>query len=195
MENSLAALRLFMVIIGCKPKGRYTEQHDVFFGVAAHIRDLVPQMMDFWPEAKGKIHIDAWREVTRVEGHIITVMPADGITESAAPGVFNLFFINLGGYKPGEFEEYHYKMLAVAPDPALAIQKAKQTAFFKHNGFKGARAHIDDKYGIDVDDIYPVQEILNPIYKQRYSLYIEADTTELSAEDELHIGYFKLDKL
>jgi hypothetical protein len=30
------------------------------------------------------------------------------------PSLAQLFFINLGGYKENEFEEYHYKMLAVA---------------------------------------------------------------------------------
>ena len=64
-----------------------------------------------------------------------------------------LFFINLGGYKENEFEEYHYKMLTACEDKSVAIQAAKQTAFYKHTGFKGATSHIDDKYGVDVDDI------------------------------------------
>ena len=47
-------MKLFYIIIGCTPKGRHTEQHDVFFGIAENIRDLVPEMINFWPEAKGK---------------------------------------------------------------------------------------------------------------------------------------------
>ena len=39
-----------------------------------------------------------------------------------------LFFINLGGYKPGDFEEYHYKTLTVAQSMAQAVKAAKQTA-------------------------------------------------------------------
>jgi hypothetical protein len=66
-------LKLFMVVIGCKPKGRFTEQHDVFFGIGTTLKELLPEMKAFWPEAKGKIHIDSWREITTVENHSITI--------------------------------------------------------------------------------------------------------------------------
>ncbi len=40
-----------------------------------------------------------------------------------------LFFINLGGYKENEFEEYHYKMmLLLQRDKVEAIRKSKRTA-------------------------------------------------------------------
>ena len=60
--------KLFMVLLGCIPKGRVTEQHDVFFGIAENMRELIPQMNRFWPEANGKLHIDVWREITTVDG-------------------------------------------------------------------------------------------------------------------------------
>lgn len=187
--------KLFMVIVGCKPPGRFTEQHDVFFGIGTSMKEMVPDMMAFWPEAKGKIHVDAWRTVTHVDGHAITVMPADGITVNNKENKKHLFFLNLGGYKEGEFEELHYKMLSVAAEPSIAIQQAKKTAFYKHTGFKGATSHIDDKYGVDVDDIYPVKDIIDPLYKGRFSLYISEEPEADFAPDPLHIGYFKLDKL
>jgi hypothetical protein len=37
-----------------------------------------------------------------------------------------LFFINLGGYKENEFEEYHYKMLAVANKLPWQLKNLKQ---------------------------------------------------------------------
>ena len=188
-------LYLHMAIIGCTPKGRFTEQHDVFFGIGANMKDLIPQMINFWPEAEGKIHIDAWRRVTNVNGHAITIIPANGITETSPEGTMKLFFLNLGGYKPREFEEYHYKMLVAAPDVAEAIQESKQTAFYKHYDFEGATSHIDDKYGIDVDDLYVVKDILDPVYKEQYALSVSAEKENSLPEDELHIGYFKLDKL
>lgn len=46
-----------MVLLGCTPKGRTTEQHDVFFGIAENLSELTSQMNKFWPEAKGKLHI------------------------------------------------------------------------------------------------------------------------------------------
>ncbi|MFD0778124.1 DUF1543 domain-containing protein [Flavobacterium myungsuense] len=68
-------MKLYMIMIGCRPKGRLTEQHDIFFGIGNSLSDLIPQMKSFWPEAKGKIHIDAWREVTVVNNHTIEVVP------------------------------------------------------------------------------------------------------------------------
>jgi Domain of Unknown Function (DUF1543) len=189
LSCSMQTPKLFMLMLGCTPAGRNTEQHDMFFSVAETIKDLVPEIKAFWPEAKGNIHVDAWREVTQVNGYSITVVTKDAATEAAE----KLFFLNLGGYKPGEFDEFHYKMLAVAGDTAGAVKQAKQTAFYKHTGFKGAASHIDDKFGVDVDDLYKVEDILPEAVKQKYSLQVSK--TNSMAEDEMHLGYFQLHKL
>lgn len=174
-------------MLGATPPGRLTEQHDIFFGIADSLKDLVPEMKAFWPEAQ--IHIDAWREVTAVDGYSVEVTDKGESEESSN----HLFFINLGGYIPGEFEEYHYKVLSVADSLAVASKVAKSTAFYEHFGFKGAESHIDDKYGIDVDDIYNVADILSAETKQRYS--IRFTKIDGIPDDELHIGYVKIDKL
>ena len=184
-------LKLYMLMLGCTPVGRFTEQHDIFFGIASCLKDLVPQIKNFWPEAKGKIHIDAWREVTMVDNYTIEIVAKDEIIN---PTSENLFFINLGGYKENEFEEYHYKMLTIAENLGLASKNAKSTAFYKHCGFKGATSHIDDKYGVDVDDIYNLADILDESYKEKYSLKITKINTFFE-EDSLRIGYLKLDKI
>ncbi|WP_396172626.1 DUF1543 domain-containing protein [Flavobacterium sp.] len=180
---------LFMVMLGAKPAGRFTEQHDIFFGIATHLEELVPAMKAFWPEAKGKIHIDAWRTVSAVEGYKIEI----GTHLKKSSNQEKLFFINLGGYKENEFEEYHYKVLTVAKNKSEAIKKAKQTTFYMHSGFKGATSHIDDKYGVDVDDIYDIEDILAPHYKEQNSLKI-TKSSDLPS-DVLEIGYLKIDKL
>lgn len=183
-------LKLFMVMLGCRPDGRFTEQHDIFFGIAASLKELVLAMNNFWPEAKGKLHIDVWREVTAVDNHKIEIVPKESISENNK----KLYFINLGGYKENEFDEFHYKMLAVADDLAEATKKAKQTSFYKHFGFKGAVSHIDDKFSIDVDDIFTVKEFLNPIFTYNYDIQITESEMELK-EDILHIGFLKLEKI
>ncbi|RPD45075.1 DUF1543 domain-containing protein [Paracnuella aquatica] len=176
-----------MLLVGATPPGRHTEQHDVFFGIGETIRDLVPQVLQFWPEAKRGLHLDAWREVTLVNGYSVSVT-----SDPEHNSNVQLFFINLGGYKKGEFEEFHYKMIVAAPDKGEAVKAAKQTAFFRHTGFKGANAHIDDKYGVDVDDIYAIRDILPASVKGKYSLAIDAAAPDV-AEDVIHLGYFKLD--
>jgi hypothetical protein len=47
--------KLFMLLLGCKPLGRNTEQHDIFFGIADSLPELKPEILNFWPEAQGKI--------------------------------------------------------------------------------------------------------------------------------------------
>ncbi|MBG6061144.1 hypothetical protein IWX83_000920 [Flavobacterium sp. CG_9.1] len=184
-------LKLYMIMLGCTPEGRFTEQHDIFFGIGSSLKELVPHMKSFWPEAKGKIHIDAWREVTVVDDFLIEIIPnKNAVTASSE----QLFFINLGGYKENEFEEYHYKMLAVANRLALATKKSKTTAFYKHYGFKGAESHVDEKYGIDVDDVYKVVDMLPAQFKAEHALKITKSDTNCQ-EDTLHIGYVKLNKI
>ncbi len=179
-------------MVGCRPAGRNTEQHDIMFGIGETIKDLVPAINAFWPEAKGNIHVDAWREVTQVDGFSVEVVSKEeSITNDENAN--KLFFLNLGGYKIGEFDEFHYKMLAVSADQAGAIKQAKLTAFYKHTGFKGATSHIDDKFGVDVDEFHEVKEILPENIKQKYSLRITPNNAV--TEDEMHLGYFQLHKL
>ncbi len=181
--------KLYMILLGCRVKGRLTEQHDIFFGIADSIKSLIPTINKFWPEAKGRLHIDAWREVTHLDGYKIEVQTKE--TSFTNENGLKLFFLNLGGYEQNEFEEYHYKMLCIDTDMQAAAKKAKETAFYKHTGFKGAPAHIDDKYGIDVDDILEVKEIIPESMKAQYKITIKKDNNKES--DTLNLGYFKLD--
>lgn len=178
-----------MLVIGCTPHGRNTEQHDVFFGVGTSLSDLVPQIENFWSNG-GTLHIDSWREITLVDGYAVKVELKD---RSEINNDAGLFFLNLGGYKPGDLEEYHYKIITVAKDKGDAIKTSKQTAFYLHTGFKGAESHIDDKYGIDIDDVYAIEEILPADIKNKYAIRLEPATGLIA--DELHPGYVKLSSL
>ena len=183
----MSEAKLFMVLIGCKPEGRHTEQHDILFGIASSMKELLPQVIAFWPEAKGDLHIDGWREVTQVDGFDVKV--EERITDRVDQ-THQLFFINLGGYKPNEFDEFHYKMIVAAVDKAEAVKRAKATAFYKHTQYDGAKSHIDDKYGVDVDDLYEIEEVLSASVKNQFSIHLSPAAT--IKEDELHLGYFKL---
>ena len=179
-----------MLLVGCRPPGRFTEQHDVFFGIAQTPADLIPKLNEFWPEARNRMHVDAIRPVTVVDGFSISVHPRNTIRETATPA---LFFLNLGGYKPDVFDEAHYKMLAVAPHKSDAIRQAKSTAFYKHTGFKSAPSHIDDKWGVDVDDVYEIKDILPAADRLQFSLHIAPATS--TVPDPLQLGYITFDKL
>lgn len=184
-------LKLYMLLLGSKAPRRNVEQHDYFFGIAHSLKELVPDIKAFWPEAGNSIHVDGWREVNTVGSHQIKVALKDDHT---APVTKKLFFINLGGYQANKLEEQHYIVLGVHDDRIEAIKDAKKTVFFKSNSVKGANSHIDEKYGIDVDDIYKIEDILSPLHKELYHIEITALEGSLP-EDEIHLGYFKLDKL
>ena len=175
-----------MLLIGATAPERNIEQHDVFFDIGETIKDLIPKVIAFWP-GNNKLHFDAWREVTSVNGYKVEVVLKN---ENKQNSPFKLFFINLGGYKQNEFEEFHYKMVIAAADKSEAITISKKTAFFRHTGFKGATAHIDDKFGVDVDDVYEITDILPVETKEKYSLLVTPAGS--IPEDEINLGYFKL---
>ena len=181
-------MQLFMLKIGATLPGRLIEQHDVLFGIAAQASDLAATIDTAWPEAAGRWHIDCWRAVTRVDGHRITVMPH---TQAQDTGL-KLFFINLGGYRRDDFEEYHHKMLLVAPDMAAAVRRAKESAFYRDFDFPGAVSHIDDQFTVDMDDIHIVGDVLTAADGAPYALYIEPEAD--GSEDTLHIGYISRKK-
>ncbi|HCN84647.1 MAG TPA: DUF1543 domain-containing protein [Sphingobacteriaceae bacterium] len=185
----MSELKLFMILLGCKPPGRHVEQHDFFFGIASSLKDLVPEIEAFWPEAPS-IHLDGWREVTVVEDHEINIrLKSENISQESP----KLFFINLGGYTKNKFEEQHYVLLTVKDNKADAFNTAKQTLFFKNNHFEAASTHIDDKYGIDVDDLYEIEELLTSSQKDTYQ--IELLHSSGQEEDPVYLGYFKLSSL
>ncbi len=182
--------KLFMLLLGCRPTGRNTEQHDVYFGIAKTLRDLIPAIKTFW-KSSGNIHVDAWRMVNNVNGYQIKIFEKTNNTQKKN----KLFFLNLGGYKENEFEEFHYKILTVSNDKSEAIAAAKKSAFFQHTGFgKIATSHIDDKFGVDVDDIVEIKDILTPTDKMNFSISITKSKTKLP-EDVLNLGYIKLTNL
>lgn len=176
-----------MVILGCNPPNRFIEQHDIFFGIAENIVDLRQEMYDFWPEAGEKIHIDAYRKVHVIGKHRISIVNKSD--ENPTNNV-KLYFLNLGGYKTLDMEEYHYKQLVVADSMAEAINVAKSETFYKHH----TSPHVDNKYGIDVDDAYLISDMLPVHIRAKYSIEI-TETQEKGEEDELTIGYLKLSNL
>lgn len=182
-------MKLFYVILGATPKGRNIEQHDVFFGIAESLKDLVPNMKEFWPEADGKIHVDCHQEVKFADGYEVKI-----VEKGENSSEEQLFFLNLGGYKPGFFEEFHEQHLMVGPSMGEIIKRAKATEFYKTMGFEGAVSHIDDKHGVDIDDIFNVNDILPEKMKEKYSIVLKKSDAE-NQVNPMGLGYLKIDKI
>lgn len=185
-----------MVQLGGRPKGRLIEQHDIFFGAASQVSGLIGGINEHWPEVKNKWHIDSYRAITKVGSYAIKLIEPSQQLKAAD---LKLFFINLGGYQQDSFEEFHYKLLIVAPNQADAIKQAKKSDFYKQSTFKdktspfNAASHIDDKFAVDIDDIYNVNDLISNV---QLSIEPISDTDELNAkEDKEYVGYLSIKNL
>ena len=191
-------LTLYMVQLGGRPKGRLIEQHEIFFGVANQVNELIVDINNHWSEVKNKWHIDSYRAITRVDNYTIRLVESSQQVENTND--LKLFFINLGGYQQGSFEEFHYKLLIVADSQADAIKKAKQSEFYKQFTYKdkespfNAASHIDDKFEVDIDDIYNVNGLIPNV-----RLLIEPITNDnnefANTDDKEYVGYLSIKNL
>ena len=191
-------LTLFMVQLGGRPKGRLIEQHDIFFGVANEVSELIDDINHHWPEVKNKWHIDSYRAISKVDNYSVKLVESSNQVESA--NGLKLFFINLGGYQQGSFEEFHYKLLIVAATQADAIKQAKQSQFYKQFTYEdkdspfNAASHIDDKFEVDIDDIYNVNDLISNV-----RLLIEPMANDshklVNADDKEYVGYLSIKNL
>ena len=190
---------LYMVQLGGRPKGRLIEQHDIFFGVANQVNELIADINNHWPEVKNKWHIDSYRAITRVDNYTIRLVESSQQVENTND--LTLFFINLGGYQQGSFEEFHYKLLIVATNQADAVKQAKQSEFYKRFTFKdkssafNAASHIDDKFEVDIDDIYNVNELISNIKIIIEPLARALDEAIDDVEDKEYVGYLSIKNL
>ena len=198
---------LFMVQLGARPKGRLIEQHDIFFGVGEKLNALIPAINTHWPEVKNTWHIDSYQAVTHavgVDGKYYKISwkadePREDTQDQEAQQQESpkLYFINLGGYQQGSIEEFHHKLLVVAPTESAAKAYARKTKFYKdfsysdkETPFNGA-SHIDDKLCVDVDEIYDVSGLISS-----GRLFIEALAEDIEpVEDKAYVVYLSIKKL
>lgn len=155
--------RLFLIVLGGRPAGRNVEQHDVILAVGKELKDCAQAIQKHWDIG---VHVDSYMVVNEVDGYDVMISTAPA--ESPAP--VRLYFINLGGYRESDLEEYHKKVVVAAGSIDEAKQKAKQDQFF-FQGIQqaegGARSHVDDKlalFGFAVDDMMVVNNAIDPAY-------------------------------
>ena len=190
---------LYMIQLGGRPKGRLIEQHDVFFGVANTVSELITEINNHWPEVKNKWHIDSYRAITKVDDYAIKLVESSSQVDNNH--ALKLFFINLGGYQQGSFEEFHYKLLIVAANQAEAIKQAKQSEFYKQFTFNdkaspfNAASHIDDKFEVELDDIYNVSDLISNVEIIIEPIVRALDDSLNVVEDKEYVGYLSIKNL
>lgn len=210
-------MKLFMLKIGARPQGRLIEQHDVMFVIANSLSETIESVNQHWPAVKNNWHLDAWREVKRVGDYQIllsigsfskdgwskdNILADDRVDNKLDSQGKQLYFVNLGGYLPGQFEEFHYKTLVVAETLGKATAQVKKTAFYQDYTFDNvdiaksgmATSHVDDKHQLDLDDIHCVADLLPNDVALTIQLLTEHEKNQLP-DDALHIGYLSLKQI
>lgn len=161
MHKHNERMKLFYIMLGATPVGRTIEQYDVFFGIAETLKDLVPDIKEFWKEADGTIHIGCWQEINFVAGFELKITKKKDFNSE-----YQLYFINLGGYKEGFAEEFHEQHLLMAgTSVGEIIEKAKSTECYKI-------------MGIDYNNIFSVNDILPKKMKEKYSIVLKESNIE-----------------
>ncbi|NBB92710.1 MAG: DUF1543 domain-containing protein [Gammaproteobacteria bacterium] len=134
---------LFVVCLGGRAPGCNVELHDVVFAVGHDIESTHGQLLDRWFGQPDGLHIDAWARVGQVPGYRVSL-------STSAPGNdLRLYFVNIGGYAPGELWERHAYALYAGRSPAEVKTRARKELLIGRES-----VHRDDLY--DIDDVLEV---------------------------------------
>jgi hypothetical protein len=151
--------KLFAFYLGGRADGCNIELHDVVFVVAFSLEETPPLLTKKWFGNKDRFHIDSYICLEHVDGHEIHVTKDISEIDPSK----NLYFINLGAYKPAEFTEYHQSAFYVSQSPPEAIRRAKselcQGLETIHKDDVVLLDRVDNSLDFDVDDIMEIREI------------------------------------
>lgn len=141
-------MKLFVFYIGGDAPGSMIELHDMRIIAARTMMDCIPEIKKTWWGIPERLHLDGWGELTHAHGYDIVLKP------EPFTGPEKLWFLNLGGYVKGEFEELHKNIFIVAEREVQARAKAlKQTLHWDSH-------HKDTQF--EVEKILNLETITGP---------------------------------
>ena len=129
---------LYAVLLGGRAARCHVELHDVVFAVGDGLESLHDQLLDAWFGQPEGLHVDAWARLDQVEGFRVH------LERQAMPGPNRLWFINIGGYRNGEFGERHAYAFMAGTGKAEIKARAKASLLQGHE-----LVHKDDLLAID----------------------------------------------
>lgn len=115
-------MKLFAIYIGGELQGANIELHDMRFVVARSIGETYEELKRQWWGIPKSLHIDCWAELSQVDGYNVDLRP------EPFTGLEKLYYINLGGYDGGEFQEKHKNVFIVASTVTEAKKRALKEA-------------------------------------------------------------------
>lgn len=153
-------MKLFAIYIGGEFPGANIEVHDIRFVVATAIENTHGALRQQWWGIPRSLHIDCWAEIVHADGYDISLRP------EPFEGTEKLFFVNLGGYEPGEFAERHRNMFVVAQTEVAAKSRALKSV--RH----WIEPHRDDLY--EAENAFCLSE---PVGEQRLHVHLTPAAT------------------
>ena len=160
-------------MLGGRAPGCRIELHDVAFAVGESLEDTHHQLLDQWFGQPRGLHVDAWAVVDQVEGYRVSLRPEPADEDQS----LRLYFVNIGGYRPGELAEQHGYMVLAASGKAQAKARAKRLLLAGHES-----VHKDDLY--EVDDLLEISRVSG--------LHVHLVADESAREPTVINGYFPL---
>lgn len=162
---------LYVVCLGGRAPGCNVELHDVVFATGTRIEATHEQLLDQWFGQPEGLHIDAWARVDRIAGYRVR------LASTPAGDDLRLYFINIGGYAPGELWERHAYALYPGHSAAEVKRRARQELLVGRES-----VHRDDLY--DIDDVLEVRTAGN------WHIHLEADPD--AGDPAVINGYFPI---
>lgn len=169
------SIRLFAVCLGGRAPGCNVELHDVVFAVGRSLDEVHPQLLDQWFGSPDGLHVDAWTAVDQVPGFRVA------LSRTRGSGDARLYFVNIGGYAPGELFERHVYALYAGRSASEVKARARAELLVGNES-----VHRDDLYSVDdlIDDLIEVR--LGDGWN------IELTEDPLAAHAPITNGYFPL---
>lgn len=164
---------LFVVCLGGRAAGCNVELHDVVFAVGSDIESTHTQLLDQWFGDPDGLHVDAYARVEQVPGYRVSLSP------TPADNGVRLYFVNIGGYAPGELWERHAYALYAGRSASDVKSRARKELLVGRDA-----VHRDDLY--DIDDVLEVRPGGN------WHLRLEADPE--AGEPAVINGYFPIER-
>ncbi|WP_376697176.1 DUF1543 domain-containing protein [Wenzhouxiangella sp. EGI_FJ10305] len=159
---------LYVVCLGGRAPGSKVELHDIAFAVGRDLESTHEQLLDQWFGNPEGLHVDAWTRVEQVPGYRVF------LSDKPADNGIRLYFVNIGGYAPGELWERHAYALYAGQSVSEVKKRARKELLVGRDS-----VHRDDLY--DVDDILEVRA-------DDWHIHLEADPA--AGEPAVTNGYF-----
>jgi hypothetical protein len=166
-----AEARLFAVCLGGRAPGCRVELHDVAFAVGTDLESIHETLLNSWFGTPEGLHVDAWAVLDRVPGFRVQIArrpPENGL---------RLFFVNIGGYVPGEFGERHAFAFYAGQGPAEVKARAR-------------RELLVGKESVHRDDLHAIDDLIEVEPGDGWQLHLTPDSD--AGAPVVSNGYFPL---